>query len=369
MMLFLLQGRSPTIGGARGRVVTSMAGLLIPALWAGCMAVPREASEVGSKSSPQGPAVSPDQVALSGQYWKRSFMHEGESASERIASVFEKGGPPVDELTPGRRVAISEFAVEFVGVQFQKPFGHQPMIKPPLIPIPSPMLPVHLGMEVGGVGRRVTPMPEDDQLATSEALYAAFERYLSECGLVVVPREAIVASAARAKFKSQPAVNSSLSRFLNLVSTDTGVVMRTHTVAARGLGVATCGAAELAAAESQIKAETHADVLLAVRLRVGTYHKKAALEQQSVIRQLAATGSIILTSRKSLLSDGEVTDESHFRPVVGRIEPVHQGQFVHELEEVLPTFVGLAFPSLRNKVTLREVSAPETVSNTPLKPD
>jgi hypothetical protein len=87
--------------------------------------------------------------------------------------------------------------------------------------------------------------------------------------------------------------------------------------------------------------------------------------QHSMIRRSEATGSIILTSRKALLSDGEVTDTSHFRPVVGRVEPVHQDQFVRELEEVSPTFVGLAFPSLRKEAAPHEVSAQITASSPP----
>ena len=82
------------------------------------------------------------------------------------------------------------------------------------------------------------------------------------------------------------------------MSTDTGVVLRTHTVAAPGLGVATCGSAALASAESEIKRETDADVVMAVKLRVGTYHQRAALEQDSSIRWTAANGSITLTAQK-----------------------------------------------------------------------
>ena len=41
-----------------------------------------------------------------------------------------------------------------------------------------------------------------------------------------------------------------------------------------------------------------------------------------------------------------MTDASRFMPVTGRIEPVHHDQFVSQLEEMLPVFIGLAFPSL-----------------------
>lgn len=96
--------------------------------------------------------------------------------------------------------------------------------------------------------------------------------------------------------------------------------------------------------------ETDADVVMAVKLRVGTYHKKAALEPNSIIRWTATKGPIILTAQKALVSDTDVTDSSRLIPAAGRIERVHRDQFVRQLEEMLPVFIGLAFPSLQGRV-------------------
>jgi hypothetical protein len=133
------------------------------------------------------------------------------------------------------------------------------------------------------------------------------------------------------------------------VTTDTGVVFRTHTMAAPGLGVATCGSAALASAEREIKRETDADVVMAVKLRVGTAYQKAALEQYSSIRWTTADRSITLTAQKALVSESNVTDASRFIPFFRRTEPVHQEQFVRQLEAMLPAFIGQAFPSLPGK--------------------
>ena len=173
---------------------------------------------------------------------------------------------------------------------------------------------------------------------------------MRENGLIIVPQTDVTASAGYANLKPRPSVSSSWAQFLKPVTTDTGVVLRTHTVAAPGLGVATCGTAALASAESEIKRETDADVVMAVKLRVGTYHQKAALEQNSSIRWTAADRSITLTAQKSLVSESNVTDASRFIPFAGRIEPVHQEQFVRQLEAMLPAFIGLAFPSLPGKM-------------------
>ena len=167
-----------------------------------------------------------------------------------------------------------------------------------------------------------------------------FERHLRENGLIIVPQTDVTASAGYAKLKPRPSVSSPWAQFLKPVTTDTGVVLRTHTVAAPGLGVATCGRAALASAESEIKRETKADVVMAVKLRVGTYHQKAALEQNSSIRWMAADRSITLTAQKSLVSESDVTDASHFIPFAGRIEPANHQQFVRQLEAMLPAFIG-----------------------------
>ena len=185
-----------------------------------------------------------------------------------------------------------------------------------------------------------------DQIQISRILRELFERHLRENGLIIVPQKAVTASPGYAKLKPRQSVNSPWGQSLKPVTADTGIVLRTHTVAAPGLGVATCGKAALASAESQIKNETNADVVMAVKLRVGTYHQKAALEQNSSIRWMAADRSIMLTAQKSLVSELDVTDASRFIPLAGRIEPTHQQQFVRQLEAMLPAFIGLAFPSL-----------------------
>jgi hypothetical protein len=200
------------------------------------------------------------------------------------------------------------------------------------------------------VGTRLTPMSKVAQIKTTQALRDVFERYLRDAGLIIVPQEVITTSAGYAKLKPRRSVSSSWAIFLNPVPTDTGVVLRTHTVAAPGLGVATCSAAAMASAEAEIKRETGADVVLSVKLRVGTYYEKAALEQNSIIRWTAANGPVILTAQKSLASDVDVTDASRFIPVGRPIESVHPDQFVRQLEEMLPAFVGLAFPSLQSRV-------------------
>jgi hypothetical protein len=327
-------------------IMTLTAPLIALTLTAGCTSLPMTASETGFVATANGAtaaAVPPD---VAGQFWKREHSREIKFGRGGIVSIIERSGPPDEELTVGRRVAITEFSVEFVDVQFQNPFGHPAMINSASAPAPT----VQPGTDLGSFHTTQTPTSMADQIQISQALRDVFERHLRENGLLIVPQTDVTASPGYANLKPRPSVSSPWGQFLKPVTTDTGVVLRTHTVAAPGLGVATCGWAALAAAESKIKRETGADVVMAVKLRVGTYHQKAALEQDSSIRWTAADRSITLTAQKGLVSESTVTDASHFIPYAGRIEPVRQEQFVRQLEAMLPAFIGLAFPSLPGKM-------------------
>jgi hypothetical protein len=118
--------------------------------------------------------------------------------------------------------------------------------------------------------------------------------------------------------------------------------LHTRTVAAPGLCVLQGGPHARAAIEARILPETRADVALAVRLRVGTFHEKPALEHRSVMRLTTCEGSTTLRARHSLVSDLVVIEQPRFRPIVGRIEPVEPETFSGELTAMLPRFIALA---------------------------
>jgi hypothetical protein len=327
-------------------IVTLTAPLIALTLATGCTPLPRTASGTGFVATANDATAAAVPPGVAGEFWTREHSREIQFGRGGIVSVIERAGPPDEELTVGRRVAITEFSVEFVDVQSQNPFGHPTMVNSSS----APTVPVQPGTDPSSARTKQTPTSMADQIQISQALRDAFERHLRENGLLIVPQTDVTASAGYANLKPRPSVSSSWVQFLKPVTTDTGVVLRTHTVAAPGLGVATCGSAALASAESEIKRETGADVVMAVKLRVGTYHQKASLEQNSSIRWTAADRSITLTAQKSLVSESNVTDASRLIPFAVRSEPVHQEQFVRQLEAMLPAFIGLAFPSLPRKM-------------------
>ncbi len=329
---------------------TSLAALLIfQTFLSGCFSPPRRVAELDGRS-PAG-AVFSEQGNPAGKA----------EAQEPFWSI-DGDLDPARVLVPGRRVVVTEFNVEFVDYQFQLPIPRQPMFKNPMIT----MNPVHMAISLIGFGRRYTPIDEQHQRSLASALYNAFLQDLRRRGLGLVTRDELQASSGYAALRKSSAVGSSLLVYLNIFGSDTGIVMHTRTMAAPGLCVlqgSSRGAMALpgfldnrasgpcvlrgsvrarTAAEAQILRETHADVALAVRLRVGTFQGHPALEHRSMIRLTTCDGSTTLRACHSLVSDLMVTSDSRYRPVVGRIQPVDAGMFSEELAGTVPTFVGLA---------------------------
>jgi hypothetical protein len=327
-------------------IVTLTAPLIALALSAGCAPLPRKASETRfvADANDATAAALPHEVA--GEFWKREHSREIKFERGGIVSIIESAGPLDEELTVARRVAITEFIVEFVDVQIENPFGHPTTIKSSSAPTRA----VEPGTQGSGAQAQQSPMSTASQIQISTALRDVFERHLRQNGLIIVPQPDDTSSARHANLKPRPLVSSPWAPFLKPVTSDTGITLRMHTVAAPGAGVATSGRAVLAATGTEVKRETEADVAMAVKLRVGIFDQRAALEQNSSIRLMTADRSIILTAQKSLVSESNVTDDSRLIRFAGRIERAHEEQFACQLEAILPEFIGLAFPSLPGKM-------------------
>ena len=148
----------------------------------------------GDPTSAPGPAEVPTQVEQAGlpdDGWKRSGDLE-----------------PGAALAKGRRVVVTEFDVEFVDYQFQLPILRQPMFKGPMISIN----PVHLAINVIGLGRKSTRMDEEEQQALASNLYNAFLENLRRRGLGLVSQDELHASPAYAELRKSSVVGSSWLR-------------------------------------------------------------------------------------------------------------------------------------------------------------
>ena len=213
-------------------IVTLTAPLIALTLAAGCAPLPRRALKRASSRTRNDAADAAVASSVAGEFWKRENSREIKLGRGGIVSIIERTGPPDEELTFGRRVAITEFSVEFVDVQFQNPFGHPTMI----MNSSAPTWPGQPGTEQSVPRTQQAPMSPVDQIQIAQALRDVFERYLQENGLIIVPRADVTACAAYANLQPRPSVSSSWAQLLTPMATDTGVVLRSHTVASAGLG-------------------------------------------------------------------------------------------------------------------------------------
>jgi hypothetical protein len=318
---------------ARGLSVRVAALLVLP-LVPGCYSAPRRASEILADPPPKAESVSAvparvDESVVPAGYWK----HDGQLE-------------PAVALEKCRRVVVTEFDVELVDLQFQPALQRQPMIK--VMPIPILVPPFTFAMipgaaiQVIGLGRKNTHMAEEQQEALASELYTAFTKELRKRKLEPVADSDLLASPTYRKLRKKPFIKSSPLMVFNPLGSDIGRVMHTRTFAAPGLGVVQGTTWSREAAELRILQETHADVAMAVKLRVGTFLRKPALEHRSTIRLTTLDGSTTLRARHSLVSDVDAAETLRFRPIAGRSEPIEFEVFSRELTTMLPKFVTLA---------------------------
>ena len=173
-------------------------------------------------------------------------------------------------------------------------------------------------------------------------LYLAFVKDLRNRGLEPAADSDLLASPTYRELRKKPFVKSSPLMVFNPLGSDIGRVMHTRTFAAPGLGVLQGTMRSREAAQRKILEETHADLALAVKLRVGTFLRKPALEHRSTIRLTTLDGSTSLWARRSLVSDVEAATRARFLPIAGRNEPIDFDVFARELTAMLPKFITLA---------------------------
>ena len=198
--------------GHRRRRYTAL--VLVLTFVSGCLSPPRRASETMvnppmARVSSEVPAHVDEAGLLSADLWKQS----GDLNPQAV-------------LVPGRRVVVTEFDVEFVSYQFQACKRQQLIIDPKVHPL-----------ELIGMGRRYTPMTEEDQQALASELYGAFLQDLRRRGLELVSQDDLHASPGYAELPKESVVRSSPLMFLNMLGSDTGTVLQTRTVAAPGLSI------------------------------------------------------------------------------------------------------------------------------------
>ncbi|MEO0482038.1 MAG: hypothetical protein AAF138_00240 [Planctomycetota bacterium] len=259
----------------------------------------------------------------------------GENGRDRAIWV-RQGLPPRNEWA-GRRVAITNFAVEFVEVKMEGPLKSQPVAGGPVTPFAA-------ALEFSGLGRRQIEYPPEVLDAVPDLLYTEFVRALTGRGFEVLAPEAVRSAPAFQRFTRVDSRKSPICNALNLVSSDTGRVKRTRTLAPAGAPVITGveSGVSLRDVRLELLSQTDADITADVRIRVGVFAGRATLERTSTVRVDAPELAGFITAARSLLSNNAVTASKRFEPVGGDMYTLDSGAFNDAIRSLTDDFFAFA---------------------------
>ncbi|MEW6251584.1 MAG: hypothetical protein AB1716_13125 [Planctomycetota bacterium] len=259
---------------------------------------------------------------------------ESPAARREAAQLFWRRADVPDLRGHGyRRIAIAEFVVEFVTAKreltadLEEYFRQNPGVQRP-----------------GGAVQNVEVVypNEYDYPAT---LYQLCCDDLKQRGFEVVPAAEVARAAAYQRFEVEPEDKTVELKDTDVGPSDTGRVRRLSLRSLPGLSIIR-GAGDQAfeAAAEALRRELHADVVLCVRVRAGTFSGHATLERGSRVRVVAPDVAGTLSAERSLVSEEWVVAES--RAVLGGWQlRVNLPKYQRAVAALFPVYIAMAFDS------------------------
>lgn len=233
-----------------------------------------------------------------------------------------------------RRVAIAEFVVEFVTAKVELTSDLEELLRQ------HPEVQERAGGAVQSV--EVVYTNEYDY---PTALYKLCCEDLTRRGLEVLPARVVVAASAYRRFETEPGDAVIELNDTYAGASDTGRIRRLSLRTVPGLGIVRGGGdQDVEVIAEALREELNADVVLRIRLRLGTFSGHATLERGSVIHAVTQHTSGTISTERSLISDEWVIAES--QAVLGgwqtRVNlPKHRAA----LAAMCPVFIQMAFDS------------------------
>ncbi len=230
-----------------------------------------------------------------------------------------------------RKVVITEFALEYVTDKYDKGGSG----------------PITGGAATLGIGRRKTEFPEPLMRSLPRKLYDIFVEKIKARQIEVPEPLTVAMTDAYQSYETWPTVESSPSRYLMPIGSDTGRIRATVLRPVRGLYVIIGGfQAEIEDVDARLLAELDADLVIRARFRVGVHEGKASLERGSVV---TFTGRGILgsmTSNRSITSDDSVLKGGGLKPSRAIYYEVDPELYRPAMEALFSTYLGLGFQEL-----------------------
>lgn len=216
-----------------------------------------------------------------------------------------------------KRVAVTEFAVEFVTSKIE------------------------------GDARKNVAYSQYLFDSLPSELYAMFVREVERHGVEVLPAAAVAKSRAYMRFDTIPNGYRPAMEGVYYASSDTGRVKQIEIYSAPGLNILKgAGGKDVEAVEADLLKEVGADVALRVRLRLGCFAGHATLERGSTVWVLSRDVAGNLSQEKTLASDIRIIEEEK-----GASVDVWVPKYRAAVGEMFPPLISMAFLSRESAPT------------------
>lgn len=179
-------------------------------------------------------------------------------------------------------------------------------------------------------------------------LYKMFCEELESRGLEVLPAAALRAASAYRRFQTSPPGTVLTLENAYDGSSDTGRIASIALRSVPELALLRGGGDEDAESiEADLLKELNVDVLLRVRVRVGTFSGHATLERGSVVRVCTSDLNGSLLANRSLVSDTWVIADMRERGGGWEVR-VNLPRYEEALRRMFPPFIAMAFESVES---------------------
>ena len=210
-----------------------------------------------------------------------------------------------------KRIAISEFAVEFVTRKRQ------------------------------GDGEKKFLYPQFLYNSLPTELYDQFCDKMKKQGLEIVDKRLVRHSRAYARFEMLNNGHKPSGNSLRDNTSDTGRVKEITIYSADGLKIlGGAGGVDMEVVEAEMLDEINADVILRIRIRVGVFDGHATLDRGSRIWVLSKDVAGNLAADRSLISDAWVLNEEKGSPI-----RIFLPRYQNAVREMFPPFIEMALLS------------------------
>lgn len=276
-------------------------------------------------------------MSLCGCYAPPVVAYSGAAIDSLTDGIWSENLPE-DILAPGRRVAILECSVEFVTMKYVTPTSRQALVG-------GPYMAISAVIDLSGIYRMRVDYPREVTRSIPRDVYASLVAALQSQGMTVVDPAHTVQTRPYRRLDRSTVQFSSPVQYIDPRGSDAGRPNRLETYPAWPLRVI-CeqSHAVLGAAESAIRTELQADVSLRLRLRVGVYKGRAALERGSVLHITDNESRHQVVAQRSVLSDRIVATHDEYEIISGRAQLVNWELFTDAIQRITPMYLAEALP-------------------------